>query len=112
MRTFSIRLDDELFQKLESVRGENSRADYIREVLLSHFKEPDANLVEPDANLTKEIESLKAELTHEEKIVKIMEERVKDLQNSLGYLQLEFSRLNSKILLPESTKRWWKFWKK
>ncbi len=119
MRTFSIRLDDELFQKLESVRGENSRADYIREVLLSYFKEPDANLGEPQANLTKEIESLKVELTHKEQIVKIMEERVKDLQNQNGFLISEYSRLsklNEQLLLPpaptEPSKRWWQFWRK
>ncbi|MCX9075932.1 MAG: hypothetical protein OIN88_15005 [Candidatus Methanoperedens sp.] len=118
MRTFSIRLDEELFHKLESVRGEKPRADYIREVLLSHFKKPDANLGEPQANLIKEIESLKFELTHKEQIVKIMEERVKDLQTHNGFLISEYSRLtklNEQLLLPpapEPTKKWWQFWKK
>ncbi|NJD76302.1 MAG: hypothetical protein FIB08_04295 [Candidatus Methanoperedens sp.] len=118
MRTFSIRLDEELFQKLESVRGEKPRADYIREVLLLNFKEPDANLIEPQTNLNKEIDSLKAELTHKEQIIKIMDDRVKDLQNHNGFLISEYSRLtrlNEQLLLPpapiEPIKKWWQLWK-
>ncbi len=119
MKTFSIRLDEELFQKLESARGEKPRADYIREVLLLHFKEPDANLIEPQTNLIKEIESLKVELTHKEQIIKIMDDRVKDLQNHNGFLISEYSRLtrlNEQLLLPpppiEPAKKWWQIWKK
>ena len=133
MRAFSIRLDDELFQKLESSRGENPRADYIREVLISHFQEhknkanleePSANrqenLNEPIVNLIKENEALKAELTHKEEINKIMDARVKDLQDQNGFLVSEYSklsRLNEQLLLspaPEEIvkKSWWQFWKK
>ncbi len=133
MRTFSIRLDDELFQKLESSRGENPRADYIREVLISHFQEhknkanleePSANrqenLNEPLVNLIKENEALKVELTHKEEINKIMDARVKDLQDQNGFLVSEYSklsRLNEQLLLspaPEEIvkKSWWQFWKK
>jgi metal-responsive CopG/Arc/MetJ family transcriptional regulator len=133
MRTFSVRLDDELFQKLESSRGENPRADYIREVLISHFQEhkhkanleePSANLQEnlhePIVNLIKENESLKVELTHKEQINKIMEARVKDLQDQNGFLVSEYSklsRLNEQLLLnpaPEEKieQKWWQFWKK
>ncbi len=118
MRTFSIRLDDELFQKLESVRGENSRADYIREVLVSHFKEPDANLGEPQANLTKEIESLESELQSKESelqsknsLLLMCSERVKDLQKDMGFLQLEYQKLTDRLMLP-APKPWWHFWKK
>lgn len=133
MRTFSIRLDDELFKKLESSRGENPRADYIREVLISHFQEhknkanldePSANrqenLNEPLVNLIKENEALKVELTHKDQINKIMESRVKDLQDHNGFLVSEYSklsRLNEQLLLnpapneSESIKKWWKFWK-
>ena len=115
MRAFSIRLDDELFQKLESSRGENPRADYIREVLISHFQEHKnkANLGEPSANrqenlnepivkLIKENEALKVELTHKEEINKIMDARVKDLQDQNGFLVSEYSklsRLNEQLLL-------------
>jgi predicted DNA-binding protein len=132
MRTFSIRLDDELFQKLESSRGENPRADYIREVLISHFQEHtnktnldepttnrQENLNEPLVNLIKENEALKAELTHKEQINKIMEARVKDLQDHNGFLISEYSklsRLNEQLLLnpaPEEKieRKWWQFWK-
>ncbi len=132
MRTFSIRLDDELFQKLESSRGENPRADYIREVLISHFQEHEhkanleepssnrqENLNEPIVNLIGENEALKVELTHKEQINKIMEARVKDLQDQNGFLVSEYSRLsklNEQLLLnpapTESNKKWWQFWKK
>ncbi len=119
MKTFSIRLDEELFQKLESGRGEKPRADYIREVLLLHFKKPDANLIEPQTNLINEIDSLKVELIHKEQIIKIMDDRVKDLQNHNGFLISEYSRLtrlNEQLLLPpapiEPVKKWWQIWKK
>lgn len=43
MRTFTIRLKDELYQRLEAARGNKNKADYIREVLEENLREPQEN---------------------------------------------------------------------
>lgn len=40
MKTFSIRLEDDVFEKLESVRGKKPRVDYLREVIENNLNEP------------------------------------------------------------------------
>lgn len=53
----------------------------------------------------------KIELQHTEAIRKIQEERIKDLQNQVGFLQLEYQKVNDRLLLPSPEKKWWQIWK-
>ncbi len=42
-------------------------------------------------------------------VMVVKDDRIADLQKSLGWLQLEFTRLNDRLQLP-SAKKWYKFW--
>lgn len=121
MRTFSMRLDESDFEVLEKKRGDRQRTDYAREILLAHLREPPEpqgnrprTAEEPPANL---IESLRVELAHKDAIIQLKDDRIKDLQNSGGWLISEFtklSRLNEKLLLPAVPikRKWWEVWNK
>ncbi len=107
MPTITIRLDNDLLEKINQSKDDKTVSTYCKNIISEYL-----NSGVHDVHNSQEIDFLKTELQHKNDMLKMCTERVQDLQNSLGYLQLEFSRLNSKILLPESTKRWWYFWKK
>jgi hypothetical protein len=51
MKTFSVRIDDELFDKVEASRGDKARTDFIREVISGYFvtkSSPELNQASPD----------------------------------------------------------------
>ena len=50
MKTFSIRLDDEIFNKFELARGEKSRNNYIQEIIVKYLNEPIVNQDESKVN--------------------------------------------------------------
>lgn len=115
MRTFSVRLDEDTFRKLEDALGDKTKADYVREVLIAHLNASPENRREPSENLTKENADLRTELENKDNIIRIMNERVKDLQMHNGFLVSEFHRImniNERLLLPApEPKKWWQFWK-
>ncbi len=115
MKTISIKVDDDIFNEIEEQRGKKPKNEFYRELLENYLKKP-KSLNEDDSIVLKENESLKAELVYREKVDKIMEERIKSLENQLGFLQHEYgkvTRVFDQLLLPEpaEAKKWWKFWK-
>ncbi len=97
MRTFSIRLEDELYLRLEKARGDKNKADYIREVL-------EKNLGEPQENRGQQYESEIAYLRSEN--TKLLELLAREQALHLTTQQK---------LLPEPVtekRKWWMFWKK
>jgi hypothetical protein len=42
MKALTIRIDDDVFEKIESERGDAGRADYFRNLIESHFNEDDS----------------------------------------------------------------------
>lgn len=113
MRTFSIRLDEELFEKLESVRGTKTRADYIREVLITHFSEPRRTSKEPQSNFSEPQQE-----PQQDNLVQALQSEVNYLRSKLDDMtkllsQEQALHLQTQKLLPESeyAKKWWQFWK-
>lgn len=118
MKTISIRVENGIFNEIEKLRGKKPKNEFYLKLLEDSLKKPAGSLkkTEGDSNILKENESLKAELVYKERIDKIMEERIKSLENQLGFMQLEYgkvSRVFDQLLLPEpaETTKWWKFWK-
>ena len=120
MNTITIRVDDDLFQQIEAKRGDKSKSDFYRDILieyLSNKPEENLNKYEYAVNITKENENLKTDLSHKDDLLRLMGERTKDLQNQLGFLQLEYQKLSTQVFKPlpepkEEPKKWWVFWKK
>ncbi len=108
MKTFSVRIDDELFEKVEAARGEKARTDFLREVIEGYFvtgTSPELNQASPDQ--VKHIESLQSEIT-------FLREQIKDLNRLLNQEQALHLQTQRQIMpTPEeiTKKAWWQFWK-
>jgi hypothetical protein len=109
MKTFSIRIEEDLFDKVEAARGEKARTDFLREVILGYFvikTSPDLNLSSPEQ--VKHIESLQSEIT-------FLREQVKDLDRLLSQEQSLHLQTQKQIMPTQeeiNKKSWWQFWKK
>jgi hypothetical protein len=108
MKTFSVRLEEELFDKVEASRGEKARTDFIREVILGYFvtkPSPELNQTPPDQG--KHIESLQSEIM-------FLRDQVKELDRLLHQEQ-SLHLQTQKQITPSTeeirTKAWWQFWK-
>jgi hypothetical protein len=118
IKTFSLRLEMWICDKLISVAGERSLNEFIKEILITHLEEPQKNqartINEPQTELLKEIE-LKNE------IIRSKDQTIKVLENQNGFLIIEFqkmSALNERILTPSQEEQqekrkahFWEFWK-
>jgi hypothetical protein len=138
MKALTIRIDDDVFEKIESERGDTGRADYFRNLIESHFNENDSirlsveldkMRIESDnvrkklelsesriSDLLNQIESNKSQLKILEQQLAIQSEshkqQTKILEQQLGFLQLEYQKLSDRLSLPAPRKPWWLFWKK
>ncbi len=74
-------------------------------------KDEYTNIQSEYEKLKSEYESNKTELQHHEAIRKIQDERIKDLQNQVGFLQLEYQKVSDRLMLPAPDRKWWQFWK-
>jgi metal-responsive CopG/Arc/MetJ family transcriptional regulator len=123
MKTITIRIDEEIFQQIEARRGEASKSDFYRNILIEYISdkpenapnkpEDDLESSEYVLNIRKENETLRTDASHKDAILVLKDDRIKDLQNQLGFLQFEYQKLSNQLykLLPEP-KKWWMFWKK
>ncbi len=116
MKTVTIRVDEDLFQQIEARRGDKSKSDFYRDILveyLSNKPEENLNKHEHVLSMAKENETLKSDLLHKDVMLRLMDERTKDLQQQLGFLQLEYQKLSTQVFKPlAAPKKWWEFWKK
>ena len=116
MKTITIRVDDEIFQQIEEKRGDRSKSDFYRSVLVEYISnkpEEEMNKSESILNILKENENLKMDLSHNNDLMRLKDERIRDMQNQLGFLQLEYQKLSTQVFKPlTAPKKWWVFWKK
>jgi len=116
MKTITIRVDEELFQQIEEKRGDRSKSDFYRSVLVEYISnkpEEEMNKSESILNILKENENLKMDLSHNNDLMRLKDERIRDMQNQLGFLQLEYQKLSTQVFKPlTAPKKWWVFWKK
>lgn len=105
MKTISIRVEDNVFKKIEMLRGSKSKSDFCRELLEDRLdKNEDDSLQNEYKNLQieyeklqTECEALKGESQHLREIMGVKDERIKDLQNQNGFLVSEYQTHLSKI---------------
>ncbi len=138
MKAITIRIDDNIFEKIEIDRGDRGRADYFRNLIESHFNKDDSlRIAEELKMIQSESDSIKKELEHSESKridllnqidsfkseIKTLEQQlsiqneshksaIKILEQQLGFLQLEYQKISNRLLLEEPKKPWYQFWKK
>jgi peptidoglycan hydrolase CwlO-like protein len=133
MKGISLRLDEDLLQKIDDHRGTKSKSDYIRDTFVLHFEELEFQSntkkyqkIQDDLNVFQtENEKLKNDIQQMNSLKYVNEERMKEykdqiesykqqvktLEQQLGFLQLEYQKLTDRLMLP-AAKSWWQFWKK
>lgn len=122
MKTITIRVDEEIFQQIEDKRGDASKSEFYRSMLVEYLSDKpagDLNKSEYAVNTIdavktrEENDALRSELAHKEDILRLMGERVKDLQSQLWFVQLEYQKLSSQLFKPlPEPRKWWVFWKR
>lgn len=124
----TIRVNDELSERIEKHRGNKSKADFYREALEAHVSALEAGLSTPEyksvgseyiQQLERENESLRKDQAHKDEIIKVKDVSIRDLQLQTGFLISEFQKLTGmyeKSLMPAPVeikkKKWWEVWKK
>ena len=121
MKTFSIRLDEEIFNKFELARGEKSRNNYIQEIIIKYLNEPEANHDEPNMNQSEPKDDPEMN-QNEPEVNQLLKDEVEflrgeniDLRRLLNQEQ-SLHLQTQRQLMPTSEeitkKSWWQFWKK
>lgn len=119
MRTVTIRLSDDSYDKIEELRGETIRAVFCRELIENFLIHGADNKVAEElqrANdeLRGEYQKILAEITIHRELLQSKEAHIKDIQNQLGYMQLEHGKLReerellTQRLLPSPKVSIWK----
>ncbi len=119
MKTFSIRLEDDIFEKLEATRGKKPRVDYLREVIENHLNEPIRTKedIQRLQEIEKEVVRLNERVSSKDNEIRTLNESLGRAYNEVRWFQEESRRVNDRLLAlaptPEEIKRkaWWQFWK-
>jgi hypothetical protein len=114
MQTICVKIDDDVYQELEKLRGDDTKSVYYRKIIDSYLRAGEYQ------DIQKVYEQLKIEYDKVIAVQVVQKDRIDDLQKQLGFLQLEYqrmSKMNEQLLLSPSheeitKKSWWKFWKK
>ena len=123
-----MRIDDDIYNRIEQARGDKTKVEFLRELIINSLNpNPNSTELNPNSNesihnsieLNSEISQMKAELEHQKEIDTIRLDLIRNLENQLGFLQLQFQQVmktNDQLLLnaapQEKTKRkWYEIWK-
>jgi metal-responsive CopG/Arc/MetJ family transcriptional regulator len=115
MASLTIRIDEDLLEKIDEQRGEDNRSEYVRKLIVSSLSnieehQKEEGLTQKYAVLQEDYNRLKTELEHLITIKDMQDARIKAAESQLGFMQREYQKLSDRILLPAG-KPWWMFWK-
>ena len=123
-----MRIDDDTYNSIEQARGDKTKVEFLRELIVNSLN-PNINSAELISNsnesnhnsieLRSEISQMKVELEHQKEIDNIRLELIRNLENQLGFIQLQFQQVmkaNDQLLLnaapeEEPERKWYEFWK-
>ncbi len=108
----SIRLDQELYDKIESIRGYKDRSAYIKEILVTHLN-AESNTSGTQSNT--EVAHLENEVEYLKKMLDLSSQEKNNLMKLLHQEQALHLQTQKQIMpSPEeiAKKSWWQFWKK
>ncbi|MCX9024774.1 MAG: hypothetical protein OIN85_01615 [Candidatus Methanoperedens sp.] len=134
MKTITIRVEDDVFNKIEEHRGLKSKSEFYRKLIEDYLNNPEDNMNKTEEglnkhedclnnakvnlnkseyvqNILKENEAMKADLAHKQELLKMSNDWINDMRNQVGFLQFEYQKISGRLALTEARK-WWEFWKK
>ncbi len=113
MSVVTVRLDDDAFEELDKLRGNQSKADFFRDVIKEYIKFRENFSMDSFNEMLRENELIKVQLKDKQDLITVLNGRVQDLEKQLGWMQFEYQKLSDRLLLPATaSKPWWQFWKK
>lgn len=116
-KTFSVRLETWLYDKLVAASGSKGKKEYIRLLLIKNLDEQQKN---NESTTNEQTHELLKELELKDELLKAKDVTIKNLENEVGFLISEHSRVTgqlerylapSKEELNEKGKKWFEFWK-
>lgn len=141
MKTITIRVEDDVFNKIEEHRGSKSKSEFYRELIEDYLNNPEDNMNKTEdglnkfedslnihedglnnaevnlnkseyvQNILKENEAIKTDLAHKQELLKMANDWINDMRNQVGFLQFEYQKISGRLALA-GTRKWWEFWKK
>ncbi len=109
MGSITIRIPNELEEKIEAQRGDKSKSDFYRDIITEHVSKPAYNLPTPVSNNTGHLEALEQQIS-------MLKDQNTDLRSSNSKLmtllnQEQALHLQTQKMLSAPDKKWWHFWK-
>ena len=121
-KQLSFRLPEDLRDEIDKRKTDKINQTDIAIAALRMYFNPPEPVVQCNTDeiqrLTDEIQKLKDVIQSKMELTEEKDKRIKDLENQVGFLQFEFSKLDTLLnaLMPskeEITKKaWWQFWKR
>ncbi|MCZ7384158.1 MAG: hypothetical protein O8C63_05345 [Candidatus Methanoperedens sp.] len=134
MKTITIRVEDDVFNKIEEQRGSKSKSEFYRKLIEDYLNNPEDNMNKTEdglnkredglnnaevnlnkseyvQNILKENEAMKVDLAHKQELLKMANDWINDMRNQVGFLQFEYQKISGRLALA-GTRKWWEFWKK
>ena len=123
-----MRIDDDTYNRIEQARGDKTKVEFLRELIVNSLNQNlnsaelinNSNELTPNSTeLKSEISQLKAELGHQKEIDTIRLELIRNFENQIGFLQLQFQQVmkaNDQLLLnappqEKPQRKWYEIWK-
>lgn len=113
MQSICVKVDDDVYQELEKLRGTETKSVYYRKIIDAYLSMGEYQ------NIQKVYDELKTEYDKILAVQDIQKARIEELQKSNGFYLQEvesWKRLSEKVLYPSPQeiikKSWWQFWKK
>lgn len=117
-KTFSVRLDLWLYEKLIAASGTKGKNEYIRNLLLLNLDEQEKNNERTTDEKPGTTGLLHAKIQSLEELIQAKNETIRILEYDKGFAIQEHTyfkqlseKLNDKLLMPPEERKWWQVWK-
>jgi len=117
-KTFSVRLDLWLYEKLIAASWTKGKNEYIRNLLLLNLDEQQKNNERTTDEQPRTTGLLQAKIDSLEELIRAKNETIRILEEEKGFLIQDHSRLSGqldRLLMPAPEeiikKNWWQFWR-
>lgn len=118
-KTFSVRLDLWLYEKLIAASGAKGKNEYIRNLLILNLDEQQKNNERTTNEQPGTTGLLQAKIDSLEDMIRAKDQTIRILEEDKGFLIQDHTRISGqldRLLLPGQEeiikKNWWQFWKK
>lgn len=110
MGSITIRIPDELEEKIDEQRGDKPKSEFYRDIIEDHVSRPAYNLTTPVSNNTGHIEALEQQNS-------LLKDQIADLRADKSKLMSLLNQEQAlhmqtqKLLPPAPEKKWWQVWR-